>query len=66
MPRYVATRIITALITTLGVATIVFIAMRLVPGGFVQALLGPNAVQQPEAVAAMEKRYGLDQPIIVQ
>ena len=66
MPRYVATRIVTALITTLGVATIVFIAMRLVPGGFVQALLGPNAVQQPEVVAAMEKRYGLDQPIIVQ
>ena len=56
----------TALITTLGVATIVFVAMRLVPGGFVQALLGPNAVQQPEVVAAMEKRYGLDQPLIVQ
>jgi peptide/nickel transport system permease protein len=66
MPRYMATRIITALITTLGVATIVFVAMRLVPGGFVQALLGPNAVQQPEVVAAMEKRYGLDQPIFVQ
>ena len=66
MPRYVATRIFTALITTLGVATIVFVAMRLVPGGFVQALLGPNAAQQPEVVAAMEKRYGLDQPIIVQ
>jgi peptide/nickel transport system permease protein len=66
MPRYVATRIVTAVITTLGVATIVFIAMRLVPGGFVQALLGPNAVQQPEVVAAMEKRYGLDQPLIVQ
>src|SRR3712207_5017822 len=66
MPRYVATRIITALITTLGVATIVFAAMRLVPGGFVQALLGPNAVQQPEVVAAMEERYGLDQPLIVQ
>jgi peptide/nickel transport system permease protein len=66
MPRYVATRIMTALITTLGVATIVFVAMRLVPGGFVQALLGPNAVQQPEVVAAMEKRYGLDQPLIVQ
>ncbi len=66
MPRYVATRIITALITTLGVATIVFAAMRLVPGGFVQALLGPNAVSQPEVVAAMEERYGLDRPLIVQ
>src|SRR5215210_7254992 len=66
MPRYVATRIMTALITTLGVATIVFIAMRLVPGGFVQALIGPNAVQQPEVVAAMQKRYGLDQPLIIQ
>ncbi len=66
MPRYVASRVIMALITTLGVATIVFVAMRLVPGGFAGALLGPNAVQNPEVVAAIEEKYGLDKPVIVQ
>lgn len=55
-----------ALITVLGVATIVFVAMRLVPGGFAVALLGPNAVQQPEVVAAIEEKYGLNQPLLVQ
>lgn len=66
MLRYVAKRFILAAITTFGVATIVFVAMRLVPGGFVQALVGPNAARSPEVIAAMEKRYGLDEPILVQ
>jgi peptide/nickel transport system permease protein len=55
-----------ALVTIFGVATIVFIAMRLVPGGFAVALLGPNAAQQPEVVAAIEEKYGLDEPVFVQ
>ena len=66
MPRYVATRVVTALITTLGVATIVFVAMRLIPGGFATALVGPNAAQSPEVLAAVEEKYGLDDPVIVQ
>jgi peptide/nickel transport system permease protein len=66
MSQYVAKRIIMALITTLGVATIVFGAMRLVPGGFAAAFLGPNAVQSPEVVAAIEDKYGLNEPIVVQ
>lgn len=66
MPQYIAKRIVMALVTILGVATIVFVAMRLVPGGFAAALLGPNTVQQPEVVAAIEEKYGLDQPLFVQ
>ncbi|HEV2072048.1 MAG TPA: ABC transporter permease [Thermomicrobiales bacterium] len=66
MSRYIAKRTVMALITIFGVATIVFVAMRLVPGGFAAALLGPNAVQQPEVVAAIEEKYGLDQPVFVQ
>ncbi len=66
MPRYVATRTVLALITILGVATVVFAAMRLIPGGFAAALLGPNAAQSPEVVAAIEDKYGLNDPVIVQ
>ena len=66
MLRYVITRILLAIFTTLSVATIVFFAMRLVPGGFVTALLGPNAVSSPEVVAALEEKYGLTEPVYVQ
>ena len=66
MSRYIATRLVTALLTILGVATIVFVAMRLVPGGFAATIVGPNAVGSPEVVAAINERYGLDEPVIVQ
>ncbi|CAA9546470.1 MAG: Oligopeptide transport system permease protein OppB [uncultured Thermomicrobiales bacterium] len=66
MTRYVVTRIATAILTTLGVATIVFVAMRLVPGGFAQTILGPTASQNQATVAAIEAKYGLNDPPLVQ
>lgn len=66
MMKYIARRLIMALITILGVATIVFVAMRLVPGGFATALLGPNAVSQPEVLAAVEEKYGLNDSVVEQ
>lgn len=66
MLRYVVKRIMLAALTTFGVATIVFFAMRMVPGGFAQALMGPNAARSPEVVAAIQEKFGLDEPLIVQ
>ncbi len=66
MIRYVTRRAATAALTIFGVATIVFVMMRLVPGGIVEAMMGPTAAQSPELVARLEAKYGLDQPIIVQ
>src|SRR3712207_9359557 len=66
MLRSVITRILLAIFTTLSAATIVFFAMRIVPGGFVTALLGPNAASSPEVLAALEDKYGLTQPVYVQ
>jgi peptide/nickel transport system permease protein len=66
MLRYLVKRLLLAAVTTLGVATIVFISMRLVPGGFAQALVGANAARSPEIVEAIEERFGLDKPVIVQ
>src|SRR5215211_8264917 len=66
MLRYLVKRLLLAVVTTFGVATIVFISMRLVPGGFAQALVGANAARSPEIVEAIENRFKLDEPVTVQ
>jgi ABC-type dipeptide/oligopeptide/nickel transport system permease component len=48
----------------LGVATLVFSLIHLVPGDPVQAMLGESA--SPQDVAQMRSRLGLDQPLYVQ
>ena len=49
-----------------GVATLVFILTKLVPGDPVTANLSQRALGDPQIVAAYKAKYGLDQPIIVQ
>jgi peptide/nickel transport system permease protein len=66
MLRYIARRLVFAFLTIFGVATIVFISMRLAPGGFVQAMAGPNVSQTPGLLEALEEKYGLDRPEVVQ
>jgi peptide/nickel transport system permease protein len=61
---YLAPKVALALITMLGVSVLVFLALRLLPGGYADILLGPFAT--PEARKAIAERYGLDQPLIVQ
>ena len=43
---------------------LVFLALRLIPGGYADILLGPFVT--PEAREAISQRYGLDQPVAVQ
>ena len=43
---------------------LVFLSLRLIPGGYADILLGPFVT--PDARAAIAARYGLDQPIVVQ
>jgi len=66
MIRYVARRLLTSALTIFGVATIVFVMMRLVPGGIVEALSGPASLQSPELIERLMEKYGLDKPLIVQ
>lgn len=66
MLRYIIRRVLLAAVTIFGISIIVFVGMRLVPGGFVQAMTGPNAAQTPGLVEALEHRYGLDKPLVVQ
>ncbi|WP_054686330.1 ABC transporter permease [Microbacterium sp. No. 7] len=50
--------------TLIATSLIVFGLQTLIPGGPAQAIAGEGAT--PEMVAAIEKRLGLDQPLIVQ
>ncbi len=61
---YLLPRIAAALITILGVSVLVFLALRLIPGGYADILLGPFVT--PEARATIAERYGLDQPVVLQ
>lgn len=64
MLRFLARRLILAIPVLLGVATLVFSLIHLIPGDPVQAMLGDAA--SPESVAEMRGKLGLDRPLYVQ
>jgi peptide/nickel transport system permease protein len=61
---YISTRMGIAVFTMFTVSLIVFIAMRLLPGGFEMIILGP--IQTEEVRALVTQRFGLDRPLPVQ
>jgi len=64
MIGYILRRLVLALPTLFLVAIMVFFLVRLIPGDPAQVMLGEGAT--PEAVAALHKELGLDQPIYTQ
>ena len=59
--QFVLARVFIALVTLLGVAILIFFAMRAIPGSFEDVVLGP--ISEPEARAAIAERFGLDRPL---
>lgn len=64
MFRYVTHRVLLAVPVMLGVATLVFSLIHLVPGDPAQAMLGDGAA--PQDVIELRKTLGLDQPLLTQ
>ncbi len=64
MSRYIAQRLIIAVITLLGVSIIVFLMLHLLPGDPARIIAGLLASDQD--VARMRTQLGLDQPLPVQ
>jgi peptide/nickel transport system permease protein len=62
--RYLAGRLVLTVPVLLGVATLVFSLIHLVPGDPAQAMLGEGA--SAEDVAQLRTRLGLDRPLAVQ
>lgn len=65
--RRVATRLLGVAGTLFGVAVVVFVVLRALPGDTITARLGTEAaVLDPGRRAALERFYGLDQPLLAQ
>ena len=60
----VANRLAMALLTLAGVAVIVFVLLRVVPGDPVAMMISPGA--SPADIAALKAHYGLDAPLLIQ
>jgi peptide/nickel transport system permease protein len=63
--RYIAGRLISSIPTLLGVVTLVFIVMRLVPGTIVDQILASGDASE-EVQRSLREFFGLDQPLYVQ
>src|SRR5258705_10276961 len=64
MLRFLLRRLLLSLPVFIGVATLVFSLIHLIPGDPVQAMLGESA--SPRDVAALRDRLGLNRPLYVQ
>ena len=64
MLRYLVRRILLTIPVLLGVATLVFALIHLVPGDPAQSMLGDGA--SPEEVATLRHALGLDRPLLTQ
>ncbi len=64
MTRFLARRLLLTIPVLIGVATLVFSLIHLIPGDPVQAMLGESA--SPRDVAALRDRLGLNRPLYVQ
>ncbi len=66
MGRLLTTRSADLVIVLFGVSIITFLMIRLIPGDAVEIMLGANSEVTEEAVAALRRRLGLDQPLVTQ
>ena len=64
MLNFILSRILSAAIVVLGVSSLVFLLIHLVPGDPVEVMVGESA--QPADRAALRHALGLDQPVAVQ
>lgn len=64
--KFIGKRLAYLVVMLFGVATLVFILTKLIPGDPTVANLSQRALSDPEVVAAYKAKYGLDQPIFVQ
>ena len=64
MLRFVVRRLLLLIPILIGLSILVFLWIRALPGGPAEALLGERAT--PETIQAIERQYGLDEPLPVQ
>lgn len=66
MVQVVLRRLIMLVPVMLGVSILTFGAMHLIPGDMAVAMVGIEGAQDPEILANIRAKYGLDQPVPIQ
>jgi peptide/nickel transport system permease protein len=61
--RFLLRRLVALVLLAVGITFVVFALTQLVPSNAAVTNLGEQAAGDPEAVAAFERRYGLDKPL---
>ncbi len=64
--KFILKRLVYLVLMLFGMATLVFILTKMIPGDPAMANLSQRALSDPEIVAAFKAKHGLDKPIIVQ
>jgi peptide/nickel transport system permease protein len=66
MPRWLAIRTLSVIPTLFGVAVLVFLLIRFIPGTVVDQILGAQFSRSEGQVEALREYFGLDQPLVIQ
>ena len=66
MRAYIVKRLLLAIPTLLGVSAFIFILMRVIPGDVALVILGEDADVNPERLAQVRERLGLNAPLYEQ
>ena len=66
MLAYLIRRILYLIPVLLVLTVVVFTFVQLLPGDIIDTMIGEEDVEDPEVRAALEKEFGLDQPVYVQ
>lgn len=64
--KYIAIRLLQAIPVVFGAVVLCFLLLHLAPGDLATVLAGESGGASEEYIAALQKRYGLDKPMLVQ
>lgn len=66
MRTYLLQRLLTAVLTLLGMSVVIFVLLRLAPGNIVDILFESAGYVDPQAKQALTRELGFDRPVVVQ
>lgn len=64
--RYSIKRILIGILTILVISILLFLLMRIIPGGPIEKMQGSDNSFSPEQIAAFNAQWGLDKPVLTQ
>jgi peptide/nickel transport system permease protein len=64
MAKYILKRLLSGLLTLVGISIIIFLIIHIIPGDPISIMFGKNP--NPDLIELVRKHYGLDKPIITQ